>query len=88
MRFMDLKTYLETKNATVLAKAIGVPAPLMSQWRTGARPIPIDRCPAIEQATDGAVTRKDLRPNDWHLIWPELADPNKNRRGTDRRKTA
>lgn len=21
-----------------------------------------------------AVTRKDLRPNDWHLIWPELAE--------------
>lgn len=28
---------------------------------------------AIEQDTAGAVTRKDLRPNDWHLIWPELA---------------
>jgi hypothetical protein len=20
------------------------------------------------------VTRRDLRPDDWHLIWPELAD--------------
>ena len=28
---------------------------------------------AIERATHGAVTRRDLRPNDWHLIWPELA---------------
>lgn len=31
-------------------------------------------CVAIEQATDGAVTRKDLRPDDWHRIWPELVD--------------
>lgn len=28
---------------------------------------------AIERATNGAVTRRDLRPDDWHLIWPELA---------------
>ena len=28
----------------------------------------------VERATDGAVTRKELRPNDWHLIWPELKD--------------
>lgn len=28
---------------------------------------------AIERETNGAVTRRDLRPDDWHLIWPELA---------------
>ncbi|EPI3744643.1 transcriptional regulator, partial [Neisseria gonorrhoeae] len=27
----------------------------------------------IEKLTGGAVNRKDLRPDDWHLIWPELA---------------
>lgn len=27
---------------------------------------------AIEQATDGAVCRRDLRPDDWWRIWPEL----------------
>ena len=32
----------------------------------------MERCVQIEQATDGAVTRRDLRPADWHLIWPEL----------------
>jgi len=25
----------------------------------------------IEGITGGAVTRRDLRPNDWHDIWPE-----------------
>ena len=34
--------------------------------------MPIERCAAIERATAGAVTRRDLRPHDWHLIWPEL----------------
>lgn len=26
-----------------------------------------------ELATNGAVTRKELRPDDWRQIWPELA---------------
>ena len=30
-------------------------------------------CRRIEEKTDCLVTRKDLRPNDWHEIWPELA---------------
>lgn len=29
---------------------------------------------ALEHRTSGAVTRKDLRPDDWHLIWPELTE--------------
>ena len=29
-------------------------------------------CVAIEQDTGRAVMRWDLRPDDWHLIWPEL----------------
>lgn len=28
---------------------------------------------AIERETFGAVTRRDLRPDDWQQIWPELA---------------
>jgi DNA-binding transcriptional regulator YdaS (Cro superfamily) len=28
----------------------------------------------IERATAGAVTRRDLRPDDWGDIWPELID--------------
>lgn len=35
-------------------------------------PSPVN-CVAIEQATGGLVTRRDLRPNDWASIWPELA---------------
>lgn len=28
----------------------------------------------LELATAGRVTRRELRPNDWQEIWPELAD--------------
>lgn len=30
-------------------------------------------CVSIERETHGQVTRKDLRPDDWQDIWPELA---------------
>lgn len=26
----------------------------------------------VELASSGRVTRKGLRPDDWHVIWPEL----------------
>lgn len=73
---MNLNSYLDSgiETATSLAAKIGVTPAFVSQWRTGFRPIPVERCAAIERATGGAVTRKELRPDDWHLIWPELAE--------------
>ena len=55
-----------------MAALLGISGPTVSQWCTGVRPVPIERCVAIERATEGAVTRRDLRPDDWHEIWPEL----------------
>lgn len=71
---MNLDKYLTDKSATDLAREIGVHPVLISQWRTGIRPTPIERCVPIEKATGGLVTRKDLRPDDWAQIWPELID--------------
>jgi DNA-binding transcriptional regulator YdaS (Cro superfamily) len=48
-----------------LAKAIGVTPAMVYQWLTGRRPVPAERCAAIEAATSGAVTRADLRPDLW-----------------------
>lgn len=30
---------------------------------------------ALERESSGAVTRQDLRPNDYWLIWPDLPAP-------------
>lgn len=68
---MDLNTFLrgKTTTGTALADAIGVPAPLVSQWATGVRRVPAGRCPAIERATGGAVRCEDLRPDvDWSVL--------------------
>ena len=55
-----------------LALLLGVQPPTVHQWRNGIRPVPVDKCLAIEKATGGLVTRKQLRPKDWHLIWPDV----------------
>ncbi len=58
-----------------LAENLGVKSPVVSEWVTGKRRVPIVHGAAIELFTQGQVTRQDLFPDDWHLIWPELAAP-------------
>ena len=29
-------------------------------------------CVGLENLSNGALIRPDMRPNDWHLAWPEL----------------
>lgn len=57
-----------------MARLLGVTVQAVCFWRDGKRSLPIQHCTAIEQATASAVTRKDLRPDDWAQIWPELID--------------
>ncbi|MBA3774655.1 MAG: helix-turn-helix domain-containing protein [Ramlibacter sp.] len=73
---MDLKTYLANApgGGVVLAEKLKVAPAYLSQMVNGHRAISPERCVAIEQATEGKVTRRDLRPDDWLLIWPELDD--------------
>ena len=58
---------------TALARLLGVSVPTVHEWKTNKRPVPISRCFGIENVTNGAVTRQQLRPDDWQNIWPELA---------------
>lgn len=67
----------------MLARGIGAHMPDVSRWACGKRPVPLERCYAIERVTKGAVTRRDLRPNDWQQIWPELADQPKEGQGVN-----
>ena len=71
---MNLSTYLagDRGKQAELCRKTGAHAPDLSRWAKGERPVPIERCVDIEKATSGAVRRWDLRPDDWHRIWPEL----------------
>ena len=72
---MNLKSYISSNygNAKDLALKLGIHPSFLSQMVGGGRPVSPEYAVSIEQATNGAVTRKDLRPNDWMRIWPELA---------------
>ena len=57
-----------------LAALLGVTKGAVNQWKAAGRQVPIEHCLSIERLTGGAVTRRDLRPDDWDRIWPDLAD--------------
>ena len=64
-------------NQAALARALRITPVTVGQWlkpeqRTG-RQVPPKQCVRIEKLTDGQVTRRALRPDDWQDIWPELA---------------
>lgn len=72
---MELKQYISSARgiASQLALQINVSPAFLSQMASGIRSVSAKNAVAIEKATKGAVSRKDLRPSDWNLHWPELA---------------
>lgn len=74
---MDLDAFLKQEDSpkpAALAKRIGVSNDQLRQWRFAygnRRPSP-SKCVDIEVASQMSVRRWDLRPDDWHRIWPEL----------------
>lgn len=54
---------------SAMAKLFGIATPSVNQWVKQRRPIPAERCPAIERATQGAVRCEELRPDvDWAYL--------------------
>lgn len=83
---MDSRTTPEKAALRAAAAAVGGQAALAADiglpdrrhiwpYFKTARKLPPELCVSIEQATraKGRVVRRwDLRPEDWHRIWPEL----------------
>ncbi|MFD2755689.1 transcriptional regulator [Comamonas terrae] len=73
MKLSEYLNQLERGGKSAFARRIGAHASDLSDWMKGARPIPVRFCPAIERESGGVVGRKECRPKDWQLYWPELA---------------
>ena len=71
---MKLGEYLlqERGRTVAVARQACLAPAFLSQIALGHREAPPARTPALEKATNFHVRRWDLRPRDWHLIWPEL----------------
>lgn len=54
------------------AARCGTTAAFLRNVAYGQRSANVKLCVALERESRGYVSRQDLRPNDWHLIWPEL----------------
>lgn len=64
---------------SALATALGITKAAVWQWKTDGRSVPIEHCASIERLTSGAVTRQELRPDDYWLIWPDLPEPKRHK---------
>lgn len=73
---MQLSQWLSQAHGrgAALAAHLKVPSSFVSKMASGEKSIPVPHMAPIEAFTAGAVPRKEMRPDDWHLIWPELAD--------------
>lgn len=79
---MKLSDYFATERGAQarLAKALEIPAPLLSAWASEdpekQRRVPAERCPAIERATSGAVRCEDMRPDvPWDVLRMQAGEP-------------
>ena len=75
-----LKTWLsaERGRGVRLAACLHVPPSFVAKMASGDKSIPLEHATAIEKFTGGFVTRRDIRPDDWRDIWPELAESEPN----------
>ena len=74
---MKLKEYCSQHSGSQrkLADYLGVTVAFVNHLVQGRRSVPVRYCIQIEQYTNGTVSRRDLRPEDYSQIWPELAAP-------------
>ena len=75
MQRMDLMTYLKgltPAEREALAKKCDASARSLMNVAYGARACGPVLAANLEVHSKGVVTRRELRPNDWQAIWPEL----------------
>ena len=73
MKFQDWVNE-QRGRSLVVARALGVSPPVVSDWVTGKKAIPASHCKAITRLSEGLVSCQEMRPTDWQKYWPELAE--------------
>jgi len=58
---------------TAFATACGTSVGYLRKAVSSGQLLNAATCVAVERESNGEVVRKDLRPDDWRDIWPELA---------------
>lgn len=71
MRMIE-RAIAEAGGPTRVADKLGVTAQAVCFWRDEKRRLPVEHVATICSMDGVSVRRWDLRPDDWHRIWPEL----------------
>ena len=72
---MKFKTYffgLPKSERKLFAENVGTSVGHLTNFSYGYTRLAPVTCAAIEKKTSNAITRKDLRPDDFWKIWPDL----------------
>jgi DNA-binding transcriptional regulator YdaS (Cro superfamily) len=78
-----IKAISTAGGVSALAKELGATPQQVANWRV--RGVPVEYCPAIERATNGAVRCEELRPEvDWSYLRGTAAVDAENTAKTDR----
>lgn len=86
---MDFPTYwtrLDREARKALAVRMGTDEQVLRNVG-GGKSIGPHLAVRIERATDGAVTRREMRPDDWRDLWPELSPLRAKPRKVAQRRT-
>jgi DNA-binding transcriptional regulator YdaS (Cro superfamily) len=74
MNFSDDQIIALLGGTKAVAELCGVAPPAVTQWRS--RGIPHGQllflAAKLEKQSHGLVTRKEMFPNSWWFVWPEL----------------
>lgn len=69
---LHLVTNMSQDEREALAARCGTSWPYLRNIAYGQRQAGPKLAALLERETGGAITRRDLRPSDWQIIWPEL----------------
>lgn len=71
---MNLQAWISAQRGrqTTLAGALGIKPPTVSEWCSGIKRVPVERCAVVESFSGGAVTCEILRPD---VAWSRIPDP-------------
>jgi DNA-binding transcriptional regulator YdaS (Cro superfamily) len=76
MQLIDyIKQFGSSEARERFATAVGSTVGHLRNVGYGYRPCDPKLAMGIERESCGAVTRQELRPNDAHLIWPDIKAP-------------
>lgn len=72
MKVIDYLKTMDRPDRDAFAQRCGTSLGHLNNVAYGYKPCGPELAVSIEQESGGAVTRQELRPDDWPRIWPEL----------------